>query len=119
MRILLFGSIEDYTCVLNCQDLVCDLQYRRIKCCHAPDFDSFLDQLRGDSYDIIVVSAGGAEGMEGVIAAQKLVPNGDIVWLSDDPGFGIQAHRLGCTYFGVKPITEELIAKAYRAYHQV
>ena len=118
MRILLFGSLEDYIHTLDCQDMVCELQYRRIECIHAPDFDSFLEKLRATVYDVIVVSASGAEGMEGVIAAQKLVPDGHIVWLSDDPGFGIQAHRLGCTYFGVKPITEALIAKAYRAYHQ-
>ena len=119
MRILLFGSPDDYRQTIECQDMVSELQYRRVECIHASDFDGFLEKLQQASYDVIVVTANGAEGMEGVIAAQKLFPQGHIVWLSDDNGFGIQAHRLGCTYFAVKPITKEIISKAYRAYHQI
>lgn len=118
MRILLYGSLDDYTQTLNCQDMVSELQYRRIECEHAPDFDFFLDRLRECAYDLVVVTVNGAEGMEGVMATKNLLPDGDVVWFSDDAGFGVQAHRLGCTYFAVKPITAETVSKAYRAYHQ-
>ena len=119
MRILLFGSKDDYQKTVDCQDMVSELQYRRIECTHAPDFDRFLEKMQQTDYDIIVVTANGAEGMEGVIAAQKLFPDGHVVWFSDDAGFGIQACRLGCTYFAVKPITHELVSKAYRAFQRI
>lgn len=63
---------------------------------------------------MIVVMADGAEGMEGVMAARTLCPEVDLLWLSDDEGFGPQSYRLGCTYFGKKTITEQLVSHAYR-----
>lgn len=64
--------------------------------------------------DVIVVMTDGAEGMEGVMAAKTLCPETDLIWLSDDEGFGPQSYRLGCTYFGTKPITKHLVSHAYR-----
>ena len=119
MRFLLYGSSDDYTQTIKCQDMVSELQYRRIECTHASDFDTFLDDLRQNTYDFIVVTMNGAEGMEGVIAVQKIKQNIDIVWFSDDAGFGVQAHRFGCAYFSVKPITEESISKAYHAIQEL
>ena len=117
LLILLYGAPSDYDTIMSSMELLPELQYRRIEVVRTDSFDAFLEKLRNASYDIVLVTANGAEGMEGVIAAQSLRPGAATVWFSDDQGFGAQAYRLNCTYFAVKPITPETVSKAYRAYH--
>lgn len=118
MEIIIYGLQKDYNTVLACMDALPELQYRRIDCSHTENYDDFLHLLHTKRYDMVIVLADGAEGMEGVIASQTLSPDTMKVWISNDEGFGIQAHRMNCAYFAVKPITEEMVSKAYRVWQR-
>ena len=112
---LIYGLQQDYNAVMACIDGLPELQYRRIDCTHTESYDEFLHHLGAGQHEIVLVLTDGAEGMEGIIAAQTLRPEAKKIWISNDAGFAIQAHRMECAYFAVKPITEEIIAKGYRA----
>lgn len=118
MEIIIYGLQEDYNTVIACMDALPELQYRKIGCTHTENYDDFLYLLRTKQHDIVIVLADGAEGMEGVIASQTLSPNTMKVWISNDEGFGIQAHRMNCAYFAVKPITKEMVSKLYRVHQR-
>lgn len=118
MEIIIYGTQEDYNTVIDCMDALPELQYRRIDCAYAENYDDFLHMLHTKRHDMVIVLADGAEGMEGIIASQTLCPDTMKIWISNDEGFGIQAHRMNCAYFAVKPITEDMISKACRAYRR-
>ena len=116
MRIVLYGGKEDLETFSEFADTVPELQYRMIEYGFAEDYDSLLNILKSGGIDVIAVLMDGAEGMEGVIASESLAKNVPVIWFSDDKGFGVQAHRLECAYFGTKPITAEKFCNAYKAY---
>ena len=112
MKVLHYGSKSDYqmiedmihhlpSAVKECRDL--------LQCDDYEDFVSTLTQVR---YNVVIVTMNHARGMVGVIAARTHCPNLPVVWFSDDDGFGLQSYRLGCTYFGVLPITAEKMERA-------
>ena len=76
--------------------------------------ESFRDNLVAWLPSLIVVLADRSEGMDGVYLAKQLRPELPLFWFSDDKGFGMQSHRLGCDYFAVKPFTVEKLCKALR-----
>ena len=118
MEIIIYGMQEDYSAVLDCMDTLPELQYRRINYTHADNYDEFLHLLQTKPHDMVMVLEDGAEGMEGIIASHTICPDTRKIWISNDEGFGIQAHRMNCAYFAVKPITAETVSKAYRAYQR-
>jgi len=118
LEIIIYGMYEDYNAFIDLIDVIPEMQYRRINCTHTENYDDFLNRLRSEKHDMIIVTADGAEGMEGVIASHTIRPETRRIWLSNDEGFAIQAHRMNCTYFAVKPITSETISKAYRAFQK-
>lgn len=61
---------------------------------------------------LLVVLANGAAGMEGVYLARRILPELPVFWFSDDSQFGMQSHRLDCSYFSTKPLTDEKLRKA-------
>ena len=63
---------------------------------------------------LLVVLAGGAAGMEGVYLARQVIPELPVFWFSDDSQFGMQSHRLDCTYFSTKPMTDDKLRRALR-----
>ena len=118
MEIIIYGTYEDYRTVKEDMEILPEMQYRIINCEHAATYDDFLLLLRKKTPDMVMVLADGAEGMEGIIASQTICPRAVKIWITNDKGFGIQAYRMNCAYFAVKPITEDLISKAYRAYRE-
>ncbi len=115
MEIIIYGTQEDYKTVIDHMEALSALQYRRIDCVHAKSYDDFLHLLHTKWHDLVIVLADGAEGMEGIIASQTLCPDTMRIWISNDEGFGIQAHRMNCAYFAVKPITADTVFKVCRA----
>ncbi len=61
---------------------------------------------------VAIVCDSGAKGMESV---QRIKDSADIpiFWFSDDKGFAVHSYRLGCSYFGVKPILAEGLENAF------
>ena len=70
MKVLVYGQKNEYEeCALLLSALPV-LQYRRMEFCHAEDYDSFIGLLpEMESEDPVVILTDGAEGMEGVLAA--------------------------------------------------
>lgn len=65
---------------------------------------------------LLVVLTDGAAGMEGVYLARQVMPELPVFWFSDDSQFGMQSHRLECTYFSTKPVTDDKLRKALNHY---
>lgn len=88
------------------------MAFRRINYLHTENYDTFLEMLDEEEYEMVFVMMDNAVGMEGVIAVQNLHPDTPIIWFSNDKNFVAQSYRLGVTYFSVKPIEEKTIRLA-------
>lgn len=88
------------------------LTFRQVTYHYCNTYDDFLQILEQQQIDLMIIAVDGADGMEGVIAARKFQPETKLIWFSNDKAFGSQSYRLNCTYFAVKPITEELLETA-------
>lgn len=65
---------------------------------------------------LVMILMDGAAGMEGVYLSKSRLPDVHTCWFSDDSDFGMQSHRLDCTYFSKKPVTSEKLQKAINKY---
>lgn len=116
MNVIIYGTKDDHdACVSFMEDLP-ELQYRQLNYTHIDNYDGLIDILQSKKIDMVMVLTDGAEGMEGVIASKNLCPGVSVIWFTDDEGFGVQSHRLGCTFFGIKPITKQIISNAIKHY---
>ena len=79
----------------------------------ANDYDRFRRELTHGRWDLVVVAAPGAQGMETCIGARKIRPRIPLFWFSDDPLFAAQSYRLNCTYFGVMPVSGRMMENAF------
>ncbi len=119
MRIFIYGLKDDYNGCVACLEEVNGLQYRLIEYTHADDYDDYIKRLTAcDAQDLIIVIFDGAEGMEAVMASKRVWPDTPVIWISDDSNFGIQSYRIGCTFFGVKPVNKEMMAEAIQRYNK-
>lgn len=108
MKLLLCGSKNDCTEFINQNE-------RLIKAALIPcdNEEELLIKMKEDSYDSVVVLVDGAEGMEAVITVRRLRPELPVIWFSDDKGFAAQSYRLNTTYFHEKPITPQVLDRAF------
>ena len=113
MNITVFGTKHDLVHLTEVVEALPMLQYRKIQYGHAEDYDTLLRII--PKSELAIVMLDGAEGMEGVMLARRAYPNLKVLWFSSDPAFGAQAHRLGCTYFGTKPISQSAMEMAIRS----
>lgn len=86
---------------------------------HTDSWDELETELVDWDPDLVFVMADGAAGMEGVYLARARKPEIPICWFSDDYDFGMQSHRLDCTYFSTKPVTQDKVSKAMKRYTQM
>lgn len=120
MHIVIYGEKADCDICISCLGDVSELQYRLIEYTTVNDYDEFIGIIDNGrcKTDLVLVTANGAEGMEAVTASKGLRPDVAVVWISEDGNFGTQSYRLGCTYFGVKPITQDLLNNAIQKYNK-
>ena len=78
------------------------------------DYDELYEQIVDASPSLVIVLADGANGMECVYQAKKYDYNMTVFWFSNDRNFSIHSHRLECAYFATKPLTFEILYKAFR-----
>ena len=81
---------------------------------HLDDYDDLRRSLAADRPDFIIVYFDGAHGMEACIGIKKITPSTPLIWFSNDRGFGPQSYRLDCTFFGIKPASEERLQSAFQ-----
>ena len=112
MKITVFGTAEDFSHVKTLAETLPVLQYRKLIWGHAENYDALLESHR--DAELTIVMQDGAEGMEGAMLIRRLLPDTPVIWFSEDVAFGAQAHRLGCAYFGEKPITMHAMERAIR-----
>ncbi|MBQ4648683.1 MAG: hypothetical protein IJN86_07675 [Clostridia bacterium] len=120
MRILIYGTKEDCNGCISCLDDVAQLQYRHVEYISADDYDEFIKTLAETTsvIDLTIIISDGAEGMEAVMASKRASPEVPVVWISDDANFAIQSYRMGCTFFGVRPVSKEMMADAIQNYNK-
>lgn len=93
--------------LLHGADRFCDCNVRCAESWHC-----LQEALTTESPALLVVLADGAAGMEGVYLARQIMPELPVFWFSDDSQFGMQSHRLDCSYFSTKPLTDMKLRKA-------
>lgn len=86
---------------------------------HADNWDVLEAELADFDPGLVMILEDGAAGMEGVYLSRSRRPDTPICWFSDDNDFGMQSHRLDCTYFSEKPVTEERLRRAITRYTQM
>lgn len=112
MRVAVYGAESERRDFAEAIPALPGCCYRSIQVIGYSDYDSYIDGLRDSPPGCVIVTADGAAGMEGVIAARSLLGDVPIIWFSDDGNFGAQSYRLGCTYFHVKPVSSEILSSA-------
>lgn len=118
MNVIVYGTKDDHDACVSFMEALPELQYRQVIYTHTDNYDELIDILQLSECDMVMVLADGAEGMEGVMASKNLCPGSSVIWFTNDEGFGAQSHRLGCTFFAIKPITEQMISSAIRCYRE-
>lgn len=111
MNILIHAHIQEREPLKNALSTQA-CRFRKLELTACADYDSYVRALEKGGYDLVLVTADGANGMESVIAARNALPEVPVIWFSDDKAFGCQSYRLGCTYFGMKPVTGEKLLAA-------
>lgn len=117
MKIVVYGHSHEREIMCDLLETHEDLAFRQINYHFYDNYDDFLTALKAESH-LIIVTANGAAGMEGVIAARAVQPDAAILWFSDDKAFGPQSYRLGCTYFSEKPVPKNMFSKAIQRWRQ-
>ena len=112
MNVLIYGNATDKELLIQHMKSQACMAFRRINYPHTENYDTFLEMLDEEEYEMVFVMMDNAVGMEGVIAVQNLHPDTPIIWFSNDKNFVAQSYRLGVTYFSVKPIEEKTIRLA-------
>ena len=114
MNILVYGNATDKELLIQHMKSQACMAFRRIEYANTDDYDTFLEMLNANQYEMVFIMMDNAAGMEGVIAVQNLHPKTPIIWFSNDKNFVAQSCRLGVTYFSVKPIEERMIGLALK-----
>ena len=112
MRLILYGTEADrneFMCSLAALPERC---YSKMQVTHYLNYDSFIAGLGESPPDVIVIAMDGADGMEGAIAAKSVCKDIQVMWFSNDNGFGVQSYRLGCAYFHKKPVPPQVLSAA-------
>ena len=118
MDVLIYGNAREKELLIQHMKTEAHLAFRMMQYSHAEDYDTYLKKLRSNIYDVVIVMADNAVGMEGVIAAQNVHPEVPIIWFSNDKNFVAQSYRLGVAYFAVKPVDEKTVSLALRRSQQ-
>ena len=113
MKITVFGTKQDFVGVKTAIEGIPSMQYRKLVWEHMEDYDGLMNA--DVASELTVVTLDGAEGMEGAMLLRRTRPEHPVIWFSEDPAFGAQARRMGCAYFGRKPITPCALERAIRA----
>lgn len=109
-RIVIYGSAGELAHAAQLFQRCVHLSRCDIRC--ADSWSGLQQELTQEPPALLVVLADGAAGMEGVFLARQMVPELPVLWFSDDSQFGMQSHRLDCSYFSTKPMTDDKLHRA-------
>ena len=112
MNILIYGNASDKELLVQHMKSQACMAFRKTDYWYTDEYDTFLNMLNINKYEIVFVLMDNAVGMEGVIAVKNTHPDTPIIWFSNDKNFVAQSYRLGVTYFSVKPIEEKIVKLA-------
>ena len=113
MNILIFAEAPEHTQLTEPIENHHRMLFRQVSLTATSDYDQLISLLKEDRFDLVFVAADGARGMEGVIASKNVDSDRPVIWFSDDKNFGPQSYRLGCRYFGTKPVTLDKLKAAF------
>jgi len=115
MNAIIFGSEQDYE---ELSAVLSSLENEPLPALiirHIDDYDALRHELSEKEFELIIILADGAEGMEACIGVKKMRPQIPVFWFSDDPYFVAQSYRLDCTFFSTKPVLPKRLLKAFEA----
>lgn len=112
MNILIYGNTSDRELIIQHMKSQACMAFRLIHDRQTEDYDEFLELLRSQKLDLIIVAVDNAAGMEGVIAVKNIQPSTPVIWFTNDKCFVAQSYRLGVNYFSVKPIDKKTMKLA-------
>lgn len=113
MRVLHYGTKQDYLTVTELMDRLPFYAAQIEEYSQKEDYEDFLAALFSHFYQVILVTAENTAGKDGVLAARKYGPDLPVIWFSNNREFALQSYQLDCTYFGIKPVTEEKLERAF------
>lgn len=114
VKAVFFGAEHDYKAFMDTVRALPELNSLELDCKRVDDYDEFRHLLVDVYYDLIIVAANGAHGMEVCIGARKIRQDTYLFWFSDDKDFGPQSYRLNCTYFATKPVPDFRMVNAFQ-----
>ena len=111
MRVLLCGEKDECETL---KKLLISLPFEISYILTADDYEEIHNLIVDTQPAVAIVCDNGAKGMESIyrIRDSSDIP---VIWFSDDKNFAVHSYRLGCSYFGVKPIEVESLKKAISA----
>ena len=114
VRILIYGHDTECSAAVQGMQETEALQRHAIEFRALHDSEAFIEQLIHWNPSLVVVLAGGAEGMECATQSRLRRPELPVFWFSDDRIFGMHAYRMNCAYFSLKPADTEKLNNAFR-----
>ncbi len=117
LRILIYGDKQDKDVLIAMLENAEPIYFRQKEYVYCTKLKEYLKALK-DSPELVVVTMSGKEGHQAVEMAYCQKPEIARFWLSDDAGYVTESYNLECTWFAVKPLTEEILAKALTRYIQ-
>ncbi len=111
MRVLICGEKDECETL---KKLLISLPFIISHIVTADDYEEIHNLIVDAQPEVAIVCDNGAKGMESVYRI-KDSGNVPVIWFSDDKNFAVHSYRLGCSYFGVKPIEVESLKKAISA----
>ena len=111
-NIILYGQQEECEEVVALLKINPILNGRKLNCSCINEQEQLQMRLVDGNRDLVIILADGAKGMEGVYTVKEHDRDLAVFWFSNDRSFAVQSHRLDCTYFAVKPLTEKKLTKA-------
>lgn len=113
METVIFGTEKDCRELMAAIRAIPEGQRPALQCTCVDDYDDLRRELADRRYDLLIVAADGARGMEACIGARKIRSRIPLFWFSDDRAFGPQSYRMECTYFAVKPVPVHRLCSAF------
>ena len=112
-NIILYGEQQECEEVITLLKINPILNGKKLICSCINEQEELQMRLVDGNRDLVIVLADGAKGMEGVYTVKEHDRDLAVFWFSNDRNFAVQSHRLDCTYFAVKPLTEKKLTKAF------
>ena len=117
MDIIIYGEKQDENVVTSILDRQPLLAFRQRQYFFCSTEEEYIRTLEATEPELIIVTADGEKGRDGVDEAFRQFPKVARMWFPKEKEYLAKSYELQCTWFTPKPITEEILIKAIERYY--